>query len=177
MKELQAIQQELKVPKGQLNKFSSFYYRSCEDILEEVKPLLKKHKVFLTITDKIVNIGERYYIKATATLSNEEGKEVKVTGYAREEKVKKGMDGSQITGSSSSYARKYALNGMFLIDDGKDADSMDNRKEEKKTTSTSNKRNATSAQVKYLKGLGWQGDAFKLTFEEADKQIKLLSKE
>ena len=115
------IQQELKAPKGQFNAFGKYKYRSCEDILESVKPLLSKHDCALTLSDDLVNIGSRYYIKATARLFAE--KEVtEVTAFAREEEVKKGMDGSQITGASSSYARKYALNGLFAIDDTKDSD-------------------------------------------------------
>lgn len=121
MKELIAIQSELKAPKGQYNSFGKYKYRSAEDILEAVKPHCHKNNCVLTLSDTLENIGERYYIKATATLSN--GKEsVSVTAYAREEESKKGMDGSQITGTASSYARKYALNGLFCIDDTKDAD-------------------------------------------------------
>ena len=116
------IQQNLKAPKGQMNKFGGYKYRSCEDIFEAVKPLLKEKELILQTTDELVQIGERYYIKATAMLSD--GKEtITNTAYAREEETKKGMDGSQITGASSSYARKYALNGLFLIDDVKDSDS------------------------------------------------------
>ena len=115
------IQTELKAPKGQYNSFGKYKYRSCEDILEAVKPLLKKNKCMLTVGDEIVNIGDRYYIKATATISDGEGS-VSNTAYAREAEKKSGMDESQITGTASSYARKYALNGLFLIDDTKDAD-------------------------------------------------------
>jgi len=119
-KSLAKIQQELKAPKGQFNKFANFNYRSCEDILEAVKPLLGG-KLFLTLSDKIVLIGERYYIEATAKLSN--GKDfIEVPAYARESLERKGMDDSQITGATSSYARKYALNGLFAIDDTKDSD-------------------------------------------------------
>ena len=116
------IQNKLKAPKGQTNKFGGYNYRSCEDIFEAVKPLLKEEKLTLRTTDELVLIGDRYYIKATAILSD--GKEtIENIAYAREEETKKGMDGSQITGASSSYARKYALNGLFLIDDVKDSDS------------------------------------------------------
>jgi len=115
------IQAELRAPKGQYNNFGKYKYRSCEDILESVKPLLKLYICQLTLTDDIIEIGSRYYIRATATLID--GDEVTaVTGWAREEEEKKGMDASQRTGSSASYARKYALNGLFLIDDAKDAD-------------------------------------------------------
>lgn len=122
MKELISIQSELKAPKGQYNSFGKYNYRSAEDILEAVKPLLKKHNCILTLSDALENIGSRYYVKATATLTEESGESISITAYAREEETKKGMDGSQITGTASSYARKYALNGLFLIDDTKDTD-------------------------------------------------------
>ena len=121
MKELIAIQSELKAPKNQWNDFGKYNYRSAEDILEAVKPLLKKHECHLTISDEMVVLGDRYYVKATATLAKE-GESISTTAYAREEESKKGMDSSQITGSTSSYARKYALNGLFCIDDTKDPD-------------------------------------------------------
>ena len=121
---LQAVQQELKAPKSQFNKFGNFSYRSCEDILEAVKPLLKKHALVLTISDDLISSNGRYYIQAKALLFNSGGEKIEVTSYAREEETKKGMDGSQITGAASSYARKYALNGLFLIDDQKDADAQ-----------------------------------------------------
>lgn len=123
MKSLIAIQSELKAPKGQYNSFGKYHYRSCEDILEAVKPLLHKHNATLSITDEVVLIGDRFYVKATATFVSADGYTQSVSAYAREELDKKGMDGSQITGASSSYARKYALNGLFLIDDTKDSDS------------------------------------------------------
>lgn len=122
MKELIAIQSELKAPKSQFNKFGGYKYRKAEDILEAVKPLLNKQKCTLTITDDIVMVGNRIYVKATATIKNEKGECDTTTGWAREEESKKGMDGSQITGASSSYARKYALNGLFAIDDNADSD-------------------------------------------------------
>jgi hypothetical protein len=120
---LAEIQKKLKAPKNQHNNFGNYNYRSCEDILEAVKPLLDD--MWLTINDEIVPVGNRYYIKATATLHGTDT-EISVSAYAREEETKKGMDASQITGSASSYARKYALNGLFLIDDTKDADTRDN---------------------------------------------------
>lgn len=122
MKELITIQSELKAPKSQFNKFGGYKYRKAEDILEAVKPLLNKQKCTLTITDDIVMVGNRIYVKATATIKNEKGECETTTGWAREEENKKGMDGSQITGASSSYARKYALNGLFAIDDNADSD-------------------------------------------------------
>lgn len=122
MKELITIQSELKAPKTQFNKFGGYKYRKAEDILEAVKPLLAKQKCTLIITDDIVLVGNRIYVKATATIKNEKGECETSTGWAREEETKKGMDGSQITGASSSYARKYALNGLFAIDDNADSD-------------------------------------------------------
>ena len=130
---LMNIQQELKAPKGQYNSFGKYAYRSCEDILEAVKPLLKKEKVVLTISDELQYIGNRYYIKATATLIDTESEAtISNSAYAREEETKKGMDGSQITGASSSYARKYALNGLFGIDDNKDSDTTNIQSKEEK---------------------------------------------
>lgn len=122
MKELISIQSELKAPKTQVNRFGGYKYRKAEDILEAVKPLLNKQKCTLTITDDIVMVGNRIYVKATATIKNEKGECETTNGWAREEETKKGMDGSQITGASSSYARKYALNGLFAIDDNADSD-------------------------------------------------------
>lgn len=125
MKELIAIQSELKAPKSQFNKFGGYKYRKAEDILEAVKPLLNEQKCTLTITDDIVMVGNRIYVKATANIKNEKGECETTNGWAREEETKKGMDGSQITGASSSYARKYALNGLFAIDDNADSDTTD----------------------------------------------------
>lgn len=122
-----AVQSQLKAPKNQWNKFGGFNYRSCEDILEAVKPLLKAEGLFLTITDDIVMLGDRYYVKATATLSDGE-RSLPSQAFAREEASKKGMDGGQVTGTASSYARKYALNGLLAIDDSKDADALNNGK-------------------------------------------------
>ncbi len=118
---LSAIQTELSAPKGQFNKFGGYAYRSCEDILEALKPLLKKYKACVTINDEIVTVGDRFYIKATAAL-HAEGETVTAAALAREALDKKGMDSAQVTGSTSSYARKYALNGLFAIDDNKDPD-------------------------------------------------------
>lgn len=128
---LAVIQQELIVPKNQYNSFGKYNYRSCEDILEGLKPCLQKVKAAVTVSDELVQIGERYYIKATATLYDAESSEsVSNTAYAREDEGKKGIDVSQVTGATSSYARKYALNGLFCIDDVKDADTRDNRQNE-----------------------------------------------
>lgn len=135
MKKLLEIQSELKAPKGQYNSFGKYKYRSCEDILEAVKPICKKHGVTLTLSDEMVQIGERYYIKATAAITD--GTEEKaVTAFAREPEAKKGMDDSQITGTASSYARKYALNGLFCIDDTKDADTDEYAKQTKPAKKT-----------------------------------------
>ena len=120
---LNKIQSELKAPKGQYNKFGKYSYRSCEDILEALKPHLLKYGCVVTLTDDMQLIGERYYLKATATITDaDSGKSVSNVALAREDKERAGMSESQITGTASSYARKYALNGLFLIDDTKDAD-------------------------------------------------------
>lgn len=124
MKELINIQNELKAPKGQYNSFAKYRYRSCEDILEAVKPLLVKYECLLTLSDRVEMVGDRHYITTTATLQNSKGLKISVESCAGEDIGKKGMDASQVSGSASSYARKIALGGLFLIDDGKDSDSM-----------------------------------------------------
>lgn len=129
MKQLVEIQNELKAPKSQFNKFGGYKYRNAEDILEAVKPLLFKHKCTLTISDDIVCAGDRIYVKATAIISNG-ADSISVSAFAREPEAQKGMSESQITGASSSYARKYALNGMFAIDDTKDSDATNDGKED-----------------------------------------------
>lgn len=118
---LQEIQSQLKAPKNQFNKFGNYNYRNCEDILEALKPILAEKKCAITLSDEVVSVSTRIYIKAIATLVTPEGA-ITTTAFAREEEDKKGMDGSQITGAASSYARKYALNGLFAIDDTKDSD-------------------------------------------------------
>lgn len=144
MEKLTKIQNELKAPKNQYNSFGKYKYRSCEDILEALKPLLEKHKCTLTITDEIKQIGDIIYVEATALIVYDSGKKIEETPLRTMHEVKaqagitpnkKGMDLSQSFGSSSSYARKYALNGLFLIDDTKDADSRDNSKEGTKNES------------------------------------------
>lgn len=134
---LSEVQFELKAPKGQFNKFGHYAYRSTEDILKAVKPLLKKFGDDLSLSDEPVLIGDWHYIKANAVFTDKDGKQTTSTGYARESASKKGMDESQITGTASSYARKYALNGLFLIDDTKDADTEEyhqqNNKHQSKT--------------------------------------------
>lgn len=129
---LAQIQSELKAPKGQRNNFGKYNYRSCEDILEAVKPLLKELGLVILITDDIVQIGERYYVRATATIYDSEGSYISNSALAREELKRSGMDASQITGATSSYARKYALNGLFAIDDTKDADATNKGQDEPK---------------------------------------------
>lgn len=125
---LLAIQTELKAPKGQENKFGGYRYRSCEDILEAVKPLLAEYGAVIQLSDALELVGGRYYIKATASLiDTDTGEAASVTAWAREAESRKGMDDSQVTGSASSYARKYSLNGLLAIDDTRDADTMDNR--------------------------------------------------
>ncbi len=131
IEKLLIIQSELIAPKNQFNSFGKYNYRSCEDILEGLKPCLKKVKAAVTISDEIIQVGDRYYVKAVATLHDAESTDKLCNvAYAREEDSKKGMDASQVTGATSSYARKYALNGLFAIDDVKDADTRDNRQKE-----------------------------------------------
>lgn len=152
MKELITIQSELKAPKTQVNRFGGYKYRKAEDILEAVKPLLAKQKCTLIITDDIVMVGNRIYVKATATIKNEKGEFEQTTGWAREEETKKGMDGSQITGASSSYARKYALNGLFAIDDNADSDTTNTDQQDnhhqaaQQTAQTQQQQSQTTAQ-------------------------------
>lgn len=132
MKELIEIQKELKAPKSQYNSFGKYNYRSAEDILEAVKPLCCEKGCLLTLSDEVVPVGSRIYVKATARIRKDDF-DVSVTAFAREEEDKKGMDGSQITGTASSYARKYALNGLFCIDDTKDADTDEYKNQQDKT--------------------------------------------
>ena len=132
MKRVLAVQTALKAPKNQRNSFGGYNYRSCEDILEAVKPICKAQNVLLTLTDDICMVGDRYYIKATACLHDCESTEsIAVTAYAREAESKKGMDDSQVSGTASSYARKYALNGLLCVDDTKDADTDEYAKQVK----------------------------------------------
>lgn len=121
------IQQQLKAPKSNTNSFGNYKYRSAEDILEAVKPLVHKQELTLYLSDDVVCVGDKNYVKATATLEDKDEKRLWVHAFAREAEAKKGMDDAQITGSASSYARKYALSGLFAIDDTKDSDSQDNK--------------------------------------------------
>ena len=137
MKELNTIQTRLNAPKDLRNSFGGYNYRSCESILEALKPLLAETNCTLTLVDEIVFIEGRFYVKATATLKNANGETESAVAYAREEESKKGMDASQLTGATSSYARKYSLSGLFCIDDNKDADATNThgkteKKEDKK---------------------------------------------
>lgn len=151
------VQSALKAPKGQYNSFGKYKYRSCEDIVESVKPLLKQNGLLLTLNDELVLVGDRFYVKATASVwDTADGSRIMVTAYAREEETKKGMDGSQVTGASSSYARKYALNGILAIDDTKDSDSTnigdhhEQPKEQPKAKNTLPPRDQLIARLKEL---------------------------
>lgn len=152
---LSAIQEELNVPKAQYNNYGGFNYRSCEDILTAVKPLCRKYKTTLILTDELLNIGGRYYVKAVAKLVDLDAElnsgfsYIAVSAFAREEETKKGMDGSQVTGASSSYARKYALNGLFNIDDVKDSDFTNTaQKEPQRTQSAPQAKQSTAPKAR-----------------------------
>lgn len=172
IKKLSKIQKELKAPKNQFNKFGGYNYRSCEDILEAVKPLLEN--LILTITDEIELIGNRYYVKATARIQDE-NQSIENVAYAREAETKKGMDESQITGAASSYARKYALNGLFLIDDTKDADHYDNTA---KPQTNSNQTVTSNQAINLLKvkannaGAKTEAEAVKIIIDRTGVDIK-----
>lgn len=182
---LAQIQSEIKAPKGQFNNFGKYKYRSCEDIVEAVKPVLNSHGFCLTITDEVVMIGNRFYVKATAAIWD--GTEnYSATAYAREEEIKKGMDSAQVTGAASSYARKYALNGLFAIDDTKDADSMDNSDTQKTTLynhkelGTKEKPLISNLQYKKLlerieSGDYEAGEKAKAAFSFEEKQLSILN--
>lgn len=170
VEKLLKIQTTLKAPKGQWNDFSKFKYRSCEDILEALKPLLKEVKATLIIKDELEQVGDRYYIKATATIyDNENDEQISTQAYAREEATKKGMDASQITGAASSYARKYALNGLFAIDDTKDADTQNNKTQKNETNSKNNRtqKGEVEMQAKQEKIKGQLIDPIKLKSMQA----------
>lgn len=192
---LAQIQQVLVCNKGQWNKFGSYSYRSCEDILNAVKPHLKSLNMFLALSDELIQIGERYYIKATAKVVDcDDNDTFEVTAYAREEETKKGMDGSQVTGAASSYARKYALNGLFGIDDVKDSDATNDHGKDsaekpsnaEKSVKTEKGENASPNQIKVISGYpeatrAWilkqyRIDALEeLTIKEAAEIIKTVS--
>ncbi len=178
------IQTELKAPKGQRNNFGKYNYRSCEDILEAVKPLLKKEKCTLIINDEIERIENRYYIKATVNLVDVESSEkISANAYAREEESKKGMDGSQVTGASSSYARKYALNGLFAIDDTKDSDATNQHDKKQVSASQQSITKQQIAEILKVKGISFEKltEVIKVKFKKqkfdeltANEQQKLL---
>lgn len=183
IKKLAIIQYELKAPKNQYNSFGKYNYRSCEDILEGLKNCLKD--LVLTIKDDIEMVGDRIYIKATATLTDGENS-ITNTAFARESSTKKGMDDSQITGCASSYARKYALNGLFLIDDTKDADSMDNNQEQSQQQETNwyntfeiDKQSMVNALVNgetnegIIKSLKGQGYAINIRIRQQIMELKV----
>lgn len=149
VKKLMNVQNKLKAPKNQLNKFGNYNYRNCEDILEAVKPLLFENGLILNISDEIVMIGDRFYIQAVVKVIDEENNYIEAKALARECVDKKGMDASQITGATSSYARKYALNGLFCIDDTKDTDYC-NDKEESKKDNKNQQNKATTKQQEQL---------------------------
>ena len=168
---LMTIQSTLKAPKGQFNSFGKYKYRSCEDILESVKPLLSKHDCALVITDDIVMLGDRIYVKATAKLISG-SEQVESSAFAREEDAKKGMDSSQVTGAASSYARKYALNGLFCIDDTKDSDATNNGHQETSERDKAVKEAKASTTMKELEAV-WN----KYTSLKTDAAFKSLIKE
>ena len=152
-KKLLEVQTKLKAPKGQFNSFGKYNYRSCEDILESVKPILNESKATIIIKDTIKEIGGRIYVEATVIFIDiETGEKIETTALAREEETKKGMDSSQLTGSTSSYARKYALNGMFCIDDTKDSDSTNKHGKEDEVKKEDN--NLSEKQIKRLYAIG-----------------------
>ena len=165
MSKLLEIQSKLEAPKNLKNKFGNYNYRSCEGILEALKPLLKENGCELIITDEIVPIGSRIYVKSTAILTSDEKAIATVTAYAREEEVKKGMDSSQITGAASSYARKYALNGMFLIDDNKDSDSTNQHGKEDVLSPKPLKQDDASGEIKSVDIVSVTRDASTEEFE------------
>lgn len=180
---LAAIQQELKAPKDKKNTYGGYNYRSAEGILEALKPVLARHEATVVLTDELVQVGDRYYVKATAALwSTTDTDVVTANGWAREAEVKKGMDDSQITGTASSYARKYALNALLLIDDTKDADTdeyqkeTEERKKAEKITADQKKTIlalADLARVDLGKALGGE-DMNKLSASRADQLIAAL---
>lgn len=176
---LSKVQSELKAPKGQYNSFGKYKYRSCEDILEAVKPLNAKHGVVLTVGDEVVEISNRFYVKATTVFVDiESGEKIINTALAREDDSKKGMDGSQITGTASSYARKYCLNGLYCIDDTKDADTdeyrhqqerkpQENKPQERQYVKVVNGRTAV------INSNGEYVDIENLTVEQLEKTLKM----
>lgn len=171
---LMNVQNELKVPKNNTNTFGNYKFRNAEDILEALKPLLKKHNATVIITDDVVTTGNRYYIKATVKfIDTETGETIETSALAREDETKKGFDASQITGSTSSYARKYALNGLFAIDDTKDSDTTNKHLKDEPTLS--------DAQIKRLYTIsnkaGYSADKVKnMIKQKYNKEIKQMNR-
>lgn len=177
---LMHVQSELKAPKGQYNSYGGYKYRSCEDILEAVKPLLKKYRVVIGLGDDIDQIGDRIYVRAVATLSDVDSTaQIKTSAYAREALTKKGIDESQITGSASSYARKYALNGLFAIDDTKDADADEQRREKDSRAKQQSEETLTKSEVadvrKYIKNK--RGSEEQFCAANGIKKLEALSRQ
>lgn len=175
---LATVQQKLKAPKNQFNSFGKYNYRSCEDILEGIKPLLNEAKAVVALNDSIELIGDRYYVKAEATfIDTENGEKFTVSAYAREDQDKKGMDLAQVTGSVSSYARKYALNGLFCIDDTKDSDATNKHGKETQNQQTNKENQSDSSkgnsQLK-CQGCGVEITSAIKTFSEHNFQGKAL---
>ena len=194
---LSHIQNEINVPKNLYNKFGNYYYRNAETIFDTAKPVCMKYRTTLVVSDEVVNVDGRFYIKGIATLCDwDSDKEVTNVAYAREEEAKKGMDASQVTGSCSSYARKYALNGLFNLDDNKDSDSPEQR-EEIEARAKANVKNAeskkekaevmaTESQLKMIHELGNEerieglkkhykvNELSELTIDQASQAIKIL---
>ena len=187
---LLSVQSKLKAPKNQFNSFGKYKYRSCEDILEGLKPILAENKASVILSDNIVQIGDRYYLQATATFIDvESGERLEVKALAREDETKKGMDLAQVTGSVSSYARKYALNGLFAIDDTKDSDSTNTHGNDKPTElqvenkwTNNTSKTLSEAQIKRLYaiayGKGYDKDTVKKhVFKKFTKDIPNMTKE
>lgn len=176
---LSKVQSELKAPKGQYNSFGKYKYRSCEDILEAVKPLNAKHGVVLTVGDEVVEISNRFYVKATAVFVDiESGEKIINTALAREDDSKKGTDGSQITGTASSYARKYCLNGLFCIDDAKDADTDEYRHQQERKPQESKPQErqyvkVVNGRTAVINSNGEYVDIENLTVEQLEKTLKI----
>lgn len=187
-KKLMLVQSKLKAPKNQYNSFGKYSYRSCEDILEGLKPLLNEVEAIVTLNDEVVNIGERFYIKAIATFIDiATGEKMEVSALAREDETKKGMDLAQVTGSVSSYARKYALNGLFAIDDTKDSDSSNKHDKDKGNVTNLNSENKwtnpklTESQIKRLYAIAYKkgiaADKVKeQVLKKFNKEVKNLTK-
>ena len=156
---LMAVQTELKAPKNQHNSFGKYDYRSAEDIIEAVKPLLKDNGLFLNMSDDIVLIGDRYYVKATVSVTDiVTGESVQTSALAREAAQKKGMDESQVTGTASSYARKYALSGLFAIDDNRDADTDEYTRQTRGSTNDELRSKAMHSLVTEMQRVGASGE-------------------